>query len=146
MKLCLAAYKNRLASLFDNCTTLLLFEEGTPGTWEQVGEIRVPEQGGDFFRARILLEHGVHVLICGAMSGCTRRMLQSSGIQVLDWTRGEIPEVLAAWQQGELSALLMPGCRRRGRRGGNCQRKKRGKKKYPLSPDKNQSKGNKQGG
>ncbi|MFP4391734.1 MAG: NifB/NifX family molybdenum-iron cluster-binding protein [Desulfohalobiaceae bacterium] len=137
MKLCLAAYKNRLASLFDNCTNLLLFQESSPGFWEQIGEIRVPEKSGDFLRARLLLEHGVQVLICGAMSGCTKRLLQSAGVQVLDWMRGEIQEVLGAWQQGELSALLMPGCRRKGRRAGNCQVRSRSRKQGSRSPGRN---------
>lgn len=117
MKLCLATYNNRLASLFDNCTCLLLFEKNKQELWEQTGEIRVSKQGGDYCRVKLLLDFGVQILICGAMSGCTRRMLQSSGIQVLDWVRGDIQEVLAAWNDRDMSALVMPGCRQRRR---NC--------------------------
>ncbi len=115
MKLCLAAYSHRLASLFDNASSLLLYEADKQGYWQKTAEIRVSEKDGAYSRARLLLEFRVEILICGGISHCTKRMLQSSGVQVLDWLRGDIQQVLAAWNAGDISGLSMPGCGRRCR-------------------------------
>jgi predicted Fe-Mo cluster-binding NifX family protein len=115
MKICLAAYKNRLAALFDNAAELRLYTLDH-GSIYPAGRISLPH-GDPSLRVSSLVTCGVNLLICGAISGCTTRLLQHSGIQVLPWIKGELDEVLNCWQQGTLEKLAMPGCK------GQCRQK-----------------------
>jgi predicted Fe-Mo cluster-binding NifX family protein len=128
MKICLAVYKHRLASLFDNASGLKLFESGEGGEVRPAGEI--PLSGPHQDRVAPVLALRPDLLICGAMSGCTWRQISDSGITVHAWIRGDVEEVLQAWRSGELDSLSMPGCGGAGRapcsrpRGsGGCSRK-----------------------
>jgi len=112
MKLCLAVYGQRLASLFDNAPELRMYHY-QDGHLSEAGEVRIPHEGVTA-RLSALSTCGVDTLICGAVSGCTKQMLHQSGIQVWDWIRGDVDKVLQAWQEGKLSEWSMPGCRKKG--------------------------------
>jgi predicted Fe-Mo cluster-binding NifX family protein len=79
-------------------------------------------------RADLLAEHGVTVLICGAISWPLERALSAAGIEVIPQTCGDVGQVLAAFTNGQLQqdAFLMPGCcgRRRQFRA-RCRRGRR---------------------
>jgi len=112
MKICLAAYGHRLASLFDNSPELkmYMFQDGH---LYEAGQVMIPQEGVSS-RLATLSACGVDVLICGAVSGCTKQMLHQSGIHVWDWIRGDLDKVIQAWQEGTLSECAMPGCRKKG--------------------------------
>ncbi|MEF2145757.1 MAG: NifB/NifX family molybdenum-iron cluster-binding protein [Desulfovibrionaceae bacterium] len=63
---------------------------------------------------------GVNLLVCGALCGGARRTLESSGVILAPWLRGEVSEVLDAYQGDRLDALSMPGCRNRMGQRGEC--------------------------
>ncbi|WP_051564639.1 NifB/NifX family molybdenum-iron cluster-binding protein [Desulfovermiculus halophilus] len=110
MRICLAAYNHRLAALFDNASRLLLYDVDGAAL-HPAGEVHPPERGAAS-RVAAVLACGAEVLVCGALSRCTRYILSDSGLVVWDWVRGDIDEVLSAWSRGRLQDLSMPGCQR----------------------------------
>lgn len=105
---CLAAFNDRLASLFDTAMSLEVYVRQQDGAMHQ-GRVMLP--GTDpYFRVRALLACRVDVLICGAISSRLLRLLRQSGIEVLPWFRGTLAEVLHAWCVSDLERLAMPGC------------------------------------
>ncbi len=110
MKICLAAYNTRLASLFDNATQLKLYTYDENEQIHPAGEIFF---SGTCASSRIsaLTACGVDILICGALSGCAKEILTNLGVEVYDWVRGDIKEVIVAWQEGKIDEIAMPGCR-----------------------------------
>ena len=79
---------------------------------------------------RCLVQIGVDVLICGAISQTLQLMLEKAGIKVVAHICGEINAVIAAYRSGGLNRpeFIMPGCRdqRLGGVGGmpQCKRSK----------------------
>ena len=110
MLLCLACFENRLAALFENSQVFRLYR-ATGGRFVPDGHLTLPPQEPSEMIAA-LKSCGVDVLICGAVSGCTRRMLTQAGIEVVAWVRGDLDQVLEAYGNGTLDALAMPGCGR----------------------------------
>ncbi|MFW6243910.1 MAG: NifB/NifX family molybdenum-iron cluster-binding protein [Desulfovibrionales bacterium] len=106
---CLAAFNDRLASLFYTAMSFKIYVRQDGGLVHQ-GQVMLP--GRDpYFRARALLDCKVDVLICGAISSRMLRLLRQSGIEVLPWFKGTLAEVLDAWCASDLERLTMPGCR-----------------------------------
>jgi len=120
MKICLAIYQSRLAALFDNATGLQVYTCEPDNTICPAGDISLPF-GDPTLRVSALSSCGANILLCGAISGCTTRMIQEHGINVFGWLRGDIFTVLEAWREDRLETLLMPGCR-----GFRCCRRFRG--------------------
>lgn len=83
-------------------------------------------------RAAELAQHGVNVLICGAISLPLEAVLDAAGVRVIPQTCGGVNEVLRAFVAGRLDdgAFLIPGCCGRRRRGwcgaGGSRRVRRG--------------------
>lgn len=76
-------------------------------------------------RIEMFREHGVRVLICGAISGLQASIIRACEIRLLPFVTGEVNEVLTAYTHGKLDSVqfTMPGCfgrqrhrRRRGRK------------------------------
>ncbi|MBN2139617.1 MAG: dinitrogenase iron-molybdenum cofactor biosynthesis protein [Desulfovibrionaceae bacterium] len=125
MLICLACYEDRLASVFESAPELRLFKTGEQGP-VLAGRMSLPP-GEPVDRVSALVACGVQLLICGAVCGCTRRMLENSGLIIHPWVRGGVDEVLAAFERGALDKLSMPGCRNRPGQGrGRCARQGRG--------------------
>lgn len=63
-------------------------------------------------RARRIVELGVDVLICGAISRPLEAMLLSAGVEVVAQTCGQAEEDFQAFLLGQLTerAFLLPGC------------------------------------
>jgi predicted Fe-Mo cluster-binding NifX family protein len=108
MLLCLACYGDRLASLAEKADQFRLYRvrEGRP---EPEGGIFPPERDAAGL-ATVLASCGVDEFVCGGITGCCRRQLESAGVAVRPWVRGGVDEVLAAWRDGDLESLSMPGC------------------------------------
>jgi len=120
MKICLAAYNERIAAVFDTANLLRIFEAENGRIVFQKDIL--PPGPGTMARLSLLLAAEVDCLICGALCRGSKISLEQSGILVLDWIRGEIDSVLTAWKAGRIEELKMPGClkerrhcRRRGR-------------------------------
>ena len=117
--------------MFDVAKRLMVAEVADGG---QVQREEVSLDGTHFaLRARWLVDHGVNVLICGAISGPLEQMVRSVGVNVIPQTCGAVEEILQAFLSGRLTeqAFLLPGCcgqrrrfrggRRRGQFGTNRQ-------------------------
>ncbi len=65
-----------------------------------------------------LVELGVQTLVCGAISKPMHEVVAAYGIQVVPFVAGTLPDVVAAWFNGQLDrdVFAMPGCRNRKRR------------------------------
>ena len=65
-----------------------------------------------------LLELGVEVLVCGAISRSLHVIVASYGIQIVPFVASDLHEVIQAWLAGHLVhyAFAMPGCYGRGGR------------------------------
>mgnify|MGYP006295129413 CR=1 FL=1 len=142
MLVCLACFENRLASVLENATELRLYREAEGG-YQPAGHLSLPApdeidaadasgvNGAD--RTAAIGACGVDVLVCGAVCGCTRRMLERAGVTVLPWLRGEVDEVLRALAEDRLDALAMPGCRNQGAGGMGRGKGMQGRGANPMS-------------
>lgn len=114
MRICLAVYNHRLAALFDTASRLLLYD-ALDTALNPAGEVLPPGEGAAS-RIAAVLACGAEVLVCGALSRCSRQILSDSGLVVWDWVRGDIQDILCAWQEDRLQDMSMPGCLRDMRR------------------------------
>lgn len=117
--LALAVFEERISSIFDNSNELVLASRKGE-QWIKQPRMKISThciEGlvQDFKRI------GIKVLICGAISGCLQRVIESHGIHVIPWISGRVDDVLLAYQDGDLSCFVMPGCR-------GCKRKSPAKK------------------
>ncbi len=129
MRLALPVHDEHLAAVADFAATLLVLEYRAG---REVGRTRVdfPSQ---LVPAKVatLVDCGVEVLICGALSRPFAAMTVHSGIELVPFVTGGVEEVINAYMQGGLSdtRFRMPGyresppwcqqrrCRRRGQGG-----------------------------
>lgn len=110
-----------VSTVFDFASRLVVAKvEGT----REVHRAEVPLlPGKPTSRARRLVEQGVSVLICGAISRPLAALVSSAGIQIIPFVSGPVDRVLAAYLAGELArgGFLLPGyspgARRRWRHG-----------------------------
>jgi predicted Fe-Mo cluster-binding NifX family protein len=107
MTVCLACYEDRLASLFENAPSFRLFDVDDTGAAAR-GELDAP-RGDALALGAAMAARGVDTLVCGGISGASRRLLLQHGVTVQPWISGTVDEVLAALGQGTLAALAMPG-------------------------------------
>ncbi|WP_051295129.1 NifB/NifX family molybdenum-iron cluster-binding protein [Maridesulfovibrio bastinii] len=119
MLLCLACYNDRLASVFDNATEFKIFRIEENNICP-AGHLSLPSKDPKD-RTSAILACGATTLICGALCGCTRNLIESTGVKVVPWIRGTVEEVLAAVSDNCLDSLAMPGCSK-GTGQGRCRR------------------------
>ena len=122
MKIAIPVWHGRVSPLLDTAHSLLLVEkEGG----REVVRSEVPlAEGHAPRRAQAIAESGIDLLICGAVSRPLAELLAARGVRLIPWISGEVEEILEAQREGRLSGqeYLMPGCRRRCRRGGKGTR------------------------
>lgn len=114
MKIAVTEWHGRVAPLFDVAGTIVLADaDGAPE------RLAFDGPGG---RVAFLKQHGVDVLICGAISPLPRQQAETQGIQVQAFVSGEIRDVLEAFKTNRLDEpdFTMPGCRRCRRRRRQC--------------------------
>lgn len=104
---CMACYQNRLASVFENATDFRLFEQ-KDGTLHPAGSITLPATPR-IDTPSAMIACGVKHIVCGAICSTTRDQLERVGLCLTPWLRGEVDEVCAAWADGCLDRMLMPG-------------------------------------
>jgi predicted Fe-Mo cluster-binding NifX family protein len=122
MKIALPVCGNRISTVFDAADELLTIENN-PGV--------APVQSRTFWREDTLIartarikELGAQILICGALSGVVKRMLEAAGIRVIPFIRGTVDDVFDAFCNGKLSdkRFFLPGCAPCGGQGGQNRR------------------------
>lgn len=124
MNVAIPTLDDRVSPVFDVARAVVLVElDGD----QELRRQTVPLHSQDVARRGAeLSQHGVHVLICGAISRPLEATLGAAGIRVIPQTCGPVEEVLRAFVTGQLNdqAFLMPGCcgRRRHRGGRGCGR------------------------
>lgn len=113
MLIALATYENRLAALFENACEVRLFTR----KHDQIYPAGCHSLPYSDLCARIsaLTSCGVTLLICGGITGCSRRLLSRAGVEVIPWIGGEVDTVLQAWAEDRLGTLVLPGCHNSGR-------------------------------
>ena len=129
MQLGIASWEGRLAPVFDTADrlTLINLESG-----QEPVQRSVPLSGDwPVQRAQAVLEQGVQVLLCGAISRPAAILLQSAGVQVQAWLRGPIEQIVEAFVSGQLGndEHIMPfgrGGPGRQNQGGRGQGKRKG--------------------
>lgn len=82
-------------------------------------------------KVRLISEHGVDTVLCGAVSRVLLDLLERAGIKVIPWITGTTEEVLEAYLLGEIDdqKFILPGCgsgvRQRMRRQQRGRRRRR---------------------
>jgi len=105
--LCLACYKDRLASVCENADEYKLFEMRDDSIYP-AGRLSLPSKD-PMDRTSAILACGVSLLLCGAICADTRALLEQGGVHVIPWLTGGIDEIMDALDRGSLSRLVMPG-------------------------------------
>ena len=115
MSLALATYKNRIASLLESSDKFIIIQSPLYNIDESKSVAIKKNTFNELLQ--ILKNNNVTVLICGAINGCMRQLLEAQNIQVIPWITGDIEGVVDAYHSNSLfsSSFTMPGCRRKGR-------------------------------
>ncbi|MDZ7761170.1 MAG: NifB/NifX family molybdenum-iron cluster-binding protein [Desulfovermiculus sp.] len=121
-KVAITVWGSRISPVFESASRVRLIQVvQSRSTW--LDDLSLPHD--PMSRIALLGEHGVQVLICGAISGLQASIIRAWEIELIPFVTGDAQEVLAAYIQGELHAerFTLPGCfrrqrhrRRRGRR------------------------------
>jgi predicted Fe-Mo cluster-binding NifX family protein len=115
MKAAFVYWDDRIAPVFDNARQIHLIETRAG---RMIGEARetLPE-GLPVQKALRLMELGVGILVCGAISRPALGLIAAYGIQVIPFVAGDLRKVTEAWLHGRLESetFAMPGCRPPGR-------------------------------
>jgi len=123
MRIAVPVWHDRVSPVFDVAGRLLLIDvEGDAEV--RRSELAVAEQD-PALRTGALVEHGVDVLICGAVSAALEAMLSEAGVRVVSQVCGDFEVVVAAFRRGALDGreFVMPGCCARRRQRRRCGRK-----------------------
>lgn len=115
MLLALAAYENRIASVFESLDRFFL-ADFNEHRCEVVSEIKIVDSDITHLMG-ILKNYEAEILICGAINRCLRQLIERQSIRVIPWVKGDVAHVMHAFTHNNLASddFIMPGCRRRGR-------------------------------
>jgi len=105
--ICLACYRDRLASVCENADGYKLFEI-RDDKFYPAGLLSLPSKD-PMDRTSAISACGVTTFLCGAIRNGTRHALEARGITVLSWLTGSEEQVLDGYLNDSLSALSMPG-------------------------------------
>ena len=107
-QVCLACYKDRLASVCENADEYRLFDIRDNNIYP-AGLLSLPSKD-PMDRTSAILACGVSFLLCGAICARALSRLEAGGMTVIPWLSGEVDEVLRRFQDDSLLPLVMPGC------------------------------------
>jgi predicted Fe-Mo cluster-binding NifX family protein len=100
MLVCLACFEQRIASLLENASHLMVFALDQ-GRAEARADIPAPT-GGPQALIALLRSLGVRVLVCGALDGNWERALLGTGIRLRAWVGGNVEEILDGLREGRI--------------------------------------------
>ncbi len=115
-KVAFSCFEDRIAPVFDVAPGIMLVEVDGD---RAVSESRVTLPGSaPVAKALRLVELGVTVLVCGAVSRPMLALVAGYGITVVPFVAGELKDVVAALCSGDLyrGGFAMPGCAGSSRR------------------------------
>ncbi len=115
MCIALAAYQDRIASLFESSEMFIIIHSPSYDI-KQSKSINVSNKLS-IELIQLLITNNIEILICGAIRRCIRLQIEAQNIKVVPWITGNIPKVVQAFLSNNLfssSDFLMPGCRRGG--------------------------------
>ncbi len=124
MKIAIAIWQNQVSNVFDFAGAILLVESKQG---KEIARRSIDLDGrSGIEKAAFLLQIGVEVLICGAISRTSAAWLNGSGIRIVPFVTGPTEQIVAAYLAGSLHQpqFVLPGCggRRRG-----CSVRQRGR-------------------
>ena len=102
-------FMGRVSPVLDTCTQLFVVESGGKN---QIDNRTITIKGGSIFeRTRELLNLGVKVIICGAVSDTFFNLLHEAGIELVCGIAGDIDDIIDAYRNGTLgdTRFRMPG-------------------------------------
>ena len=126
MCVALAAFGDKIASLFESSNRFIIIQSPSY-KFENSESIQI--QNNSFNELlHLLKQNNAKILICGAISSRTRRLMEAQKIQVIPWITGNVQSVVEAFFSDNLFSPLfvMPGCRGKGRH----ERRQFGKRKH----------------
>jgi predicted Fe-Mo cluster-binding NifX family protein len=110
MRIATPVWEQRISPVFDVAARLLIVE----AHGHRLGARREREltAADPVERVAQLVDWGVDILICGAVSRVIEQMLKARGVQVFARVCGDVDQVLDAYAAGELDArrFRLPGC------------------------------------
>jgi hypothetical protein len=110
MRICLACYGHRVATLLESATELR-FACGGPAGAPETARLPVPVRKLGLPKLLdMLAAANVDLLICGAVSRREHEFLRSRHLQVEAWIGGFDRDVIQAWRQGQIATKRLPGC------------------------------------
>jgi predicted Fe-Mo cluster-binding NifX family protein len=118
MRAAFAVWNDRIAPVFDVTRHIHLVEtEARRIVSERVEALPDDDGSGKALR---LVELGVDMLVCGAISRSMHVMVSAYGIRTVPFVAGDLREIVNAWLSGELEkrVFAMPGCCAVGRGAG----------------------------
>jgi len=109
MRIVIPNTENRVSLLFDSASSIRVIDLIDGKISSQIEKSM--KELSFFQRLNCLLSLRTETIICGAISRPLKDILISSGIKVVPWVKGEIPEILSAFHEGKLenSNFIMPG-------------------------------------
>ncbi|RLC47439.1 MAG: hypothetical protein DRH70_03330 [Candidatus Coatesbacteria bacterium] len=117
MKVGISVWEDRISPVLDGCSRFLVVEiEDGQEVWREGAEISETYLP---FRARAIVDLGIDVLICGAVSRPLAAMLSGSGISVIGWMNGNVDDVSQDFLSGKLDARMFDMRRGFGMRKGH---------------------------
>ncbi|MBN2430054.1 MAG: dinitrogenase iron-molybdenum cofactor biosynthesis protein [Acidobacteria bacterium] len=126
MNVALTVWNDRISPVFDVSRKVMLASVDQGSVLEQK-ELELPS-GDPYGKLDTLLQAGVDLLICGAISRPVEGYALSRGLGLIPFTAGEAGQILSAYLDGSLQRpdFRMPGCRRRRFQGGGMCRRRGG--------------------
>ena len=120
MKIAIPVWNGFVSSVFDFANQLLVVDVEAERKQNR-SQIQLEQQPAPQ-RVSRLVELGVDVLLCGAISRPLVLMITASNIKVVPFVSGPVDEVLNAYLNGQLAdpRFLQPGCRPEARRRFGC--------------------------
>ena len=112
MIIAVTTWNGGISPVFEVSQKLELFEVENGQVLTQKTLTIPPLSSGE--KVDLLVGYGVVVLICGALTRQTEKMIRNHDLELHPFISGKIDAVLNAWHQKELiPTFKMPGCRRR---------------------------------
>ena len=120
MCVAIAAYRNRIASLFESSEKFVIIHSPSYDIKNSKSIAITNNSFNDLLQ--LLKNNSIKILTCGAICSDNRRILEAHNIEVIPWITGDVQNVIQAFRSSNLisSSFLMPGCGKR-----HCHRNRR---------------------
>ena len=113
MKIAITVWNGRISPLFDSASNVLIYESVREAEFSK--EQIIFDGQSIEAKAIILLQNGIDLLICGAVSCEAERILSQKGIAVYAYLSGEAEEIMTMIKTNSplYDKFAMPGCTRK---------------------------------